>query len=366
MGPTCGPGTDHAPRARMRQSLLPLMALLATSAAAADERPLFIELPHEVLASDVGANGFVVVGSYFYGGGFTWMPTADDISLGGRAANGVSRDGRTIVGDALDANGNENAAIFTGSGWRTLGSIRPGAEACDRLLSSGYGTSGDGRVVVGLAWDGCLIARAFRWEESTGMVDLGSTVPGQSSRASEVSGDGKVVVGFQEDVTGFRMGAIWRDGRQQLVPGPYGLIGEAQAVNRDGSIVAGTGCNPYDTQPSAWRWTVAGVECLPVRRPPSLQPYFYKAIITSMSDDGRVMGGSFTFGLEAESLIWLDGQVHFLKDFLRENGAPEAFRGWVNSGFVTGVSPDGGTLVGYGAGQLNFRGFVVVLPKGVR
>jgi glyceraldehyde-3-phosphate dehydrogenase/erythrose-4-phosphate dehydrogenase len=46
------------------------------------------------------------------------------------------------------------------------------------------------------------LARAFRWEESTGMVDLGSTVPGRSSRADGVSGDGRIVVGFQESALG--------------------------------------------------------------------------------------------------------------------------------------------------------------------
>ena len=54
------------------------------------------------------------------------------------------------------------------------------------LLSSTYGAGADGRVVVGLGWDGCSVARAFRWEESTGMVNLGS-LTGGSTRANGVS-----------------------------------------------------------------------------------------------------------------------------------------------------------------------------------
>jgi hypothetical protein len=85
--------------------------------------------------------------------------------------------------------------------------------------------------------------------------------------------------------------------------------------------------------------------------------------MSSVSDDGRVLGGAYSFGLDSESLIWLDGQVHFLRDYLRANGVTDAFEGWVNTGFVTAVSSDGRTLVGYGAGPRAFQGFMVVLPE---
>jgi len=81
------------------------------------------------------------------------------------------------------------------------------------------------------------------------------------------------------------------------------------------------------------------------------------------SEDGRVIGGALSFGLESESLVWFDGEPFLLKDYLRANGVPDAFRGWVNTGFVLAVTPDGRTLVGYGAGPTNFQGFMVVLPE---
>jgi hypothetical protein len=77
-----------------------------------------------------------------------------------------------------------------------------------------------------------------------------------------------------------------------------------------------------------------------------------------------VIGGAFTFGLDSESLLWLDGEPNFLKDYLRANGYPDAFRGWVNTGFVTSVSADGRTLVGFGAGPNTFQGYLVILPGG--
>jgi probable HAF family extracellular repeat protein len=295
------------------------------------------------------------------------MPTAGTVAIGGTQTNAISLDGKTILGRALDSHGYENAAIWQGGReWRVLGSFTPSAQPCDRLLSGTFGANDDGTVVVGLGWNGCSFARAFRWEESTGMVDLGSTVSGRSSRANNVSGDGRVVVGWQEHTTGFRQGAKWVDRAQEIIRGPSGgFVGEAFAANRDGSLIVGGGCTPEIPEPSAaWTWTVAsGVECFPVQRPPGIPNVPYQTLMLATSDDGRVIGGAFSFGLESQSLIWIDGEGHFLKDYLRANGVPDAFEGWVNTGFVLGVTPDGRTLVGYGAGPRTFQGFMVVLPE---
>ena len=362
----CNP--PHRVNAKRRLALLVLLIPIAPGTAAAAPSkgtPLFIELPREALAADVGAGGFVVAGTYFSGGGFHWMPTSNDTAIGGTQVDAVSRDGKTIVGRAFDDRGYENAAIWTGgTSWRTLGSFSPTAQACDLLLSGAFGASDDGRVVVGLGWDGCKYAHAFRWEESTGMVDLGSTTPGRSSRANNVSGDGRVVVGFQEDATGVRVGAKWVNGAQELIRGPSGPVGEARSANRDGSLIVGGICDFLDPTPSAWTWTAsAGVTCFPVPRPPNLPAPFYQAIMMATSEDGRVIVGAYSFGLESESLIWIDGQVFFLKDYLRANGASNAFDGWVNTGFAAAITPDGRTIVGYGAGRIAFQGYMVVLPE---
>jgi probable HAF family extracellular repeat protein len=350
---------------RAAPALAVLMLQVPAEAAPPRGRPVFIRLPPNALASATGAGGFVVAGTFFSGGAFHWMPASAITDIGGLESKGVSRDGKTIVGDALDQNRLVNAAIWTGGRtWRTLGSVgsqRP----CDLLVSSAYGTSGDGRVVVGLAWDGCGYARAFRWEESTGMTDLGS-LNGLSTRANGVSADGRVVVGWGTHPTGPRLGAQWVDGRQEMIAGPNGPVGEAFAANRDGSLVVGGQCDftRISGPPTAWTWTqAAGVTCLPVERPPWVLPRDYSAFIFGTSDDGRVMGGSLSFGLDAESMVWFDGEVIPLRDYLRANGVPDAFEGWINTGFINGVSPDGRTLVGYGAGPIGFQGFVVVLPE---
>lgn len=326
------------------------------------EKPLFIELPPAALPVDVSGAGFTVVGflqgGSRWGGGFYWMPTTGVVPIGGNSAIAISADGRTIVGRALDEQGRENAAIWMGgTEWRTLGSFSPDAAQCDDLLSGSFGTSDDGRVVVGLGWDGCRFAHGFRWEESTGVVDLGSSVAERSSRANNVSGDGRVIVGWQDGPSGFRQGAMWVDGEQAVFVGPRGPVGEARAANSDGSLVVGQNCDPLEQ--GAWSWTAeTGVVCHPFERPGR----FSIAMMIDTSEDGRVIGGAHSFGPDSEAVLWIDGEPHFLRDYLRANGLPEAFDGWVNTGFITGVSSDGRVLVGWGAAFNAFQGYVVILP----
>jgi hypothetical protein len=169
--------------------LLAMAALVAPTAARAADKALLIELPNQVYPSAVSSD-LTVVGGLGEGGGFYWMPTTGVVYVGGWQALSTSRDGNTIVGEALDANKLKQAGIWQRAiEWRLLGSIAASALPCDDLLSVAIDSSADGRALVGLAWNTCNIARAFRWEESTGMVNLGSTVADRSSRADAISGD---------------------------------------------------------------------------------------------------------------------------------------------------------------------------------
>jgi probable HAF family extracellular repeat protein len=357
---------------RARRVLLTLILIAPALMAGASYEALLIELEPRtrLFPNEVSAAGAVISGTFDGGGGFYWMPTTGVISIGGRSAAAVSRNGRTIVGVATDSGRIEQAAIWVRAAeWRLLGSF-PNAVPCDRDLSSASDTSGDGRVVVGLAWNGCTFARAFRWEESTGMVDLGSSVAGRSSNALGVSGDGRVVVGFQERADGTRQGARWVERRQELIPGPTvvpGFVGEALAANLDGSIVVGRICrfgNPLDQ--SAWVWTTRdGIRCLPA---PALRPSPGPVITVAAngtSDDGRVVGGgqSVAGSNDSNAIIWIDGTPSYLKDYLRANGVPDAFERWINTGEITDVSPDGRILIGYGAPIGGFRGYIVILGE---
>ena len=357
---------------RVTRVLLSLLLLVPAFAVRASDQALLILLEQRdgALPAGVSASGAVVAGALAGLGGFYWMPTTGTVFIGGLGATTVSRDGSTIVGTALDSRNLINAAIWQRAAeWKVLGSFRPEAADCSRSLSSALDTSRDGRVVVGLAWDGCTISHAFRWEESTGMVDLGSSVAGRSSLAAGVSADGKVVVGYQEAATGFRTGAKWTDGKQELLPGPEGFVGTANAANVDGTIVVGRTCSGTAVRPgdanvqSAWVWTrLNGTRCLPAPRfrPTPGPPVNVGANATS--DDGRVIGGEQGIGADdTDAVIWIDQEPFYLKEYLASHGVPNAFATWINTGAITDVSPDGRILVGKGAASGGFRGYIVIL-----
>lgn len=358
---------------RGNRFLLSMMLLAAAGSVRAGDKAFLLELEQrsDALPYAVSATGAIVVGGFSSSGAFYWMPTTGVVDIGGLYASAVSLDGSTIVGSAADSRGTQAAIWQSGRQWRLLGSFT-GAVACDASLSSASGVSRDGKVVVGLAWNGCRFAHAFRWDETGGMKDLGSSVPDRASRADAVSGDGRVVVGYQEDVTGFFRGAQWVDGQQSLFTGPGtgGLVGIAKAANHDGSIVVGRVCNPSALLPSdptfqsAWVWTKTdGLKCLPV---PKLRASPGPAIIAearAVSDDGSVIGGSQNVGgsPDSDAVIWIDRVPYFLKDYLQAHGVPDAFATWVNTGTITDISPDGRVIVGHGAAALGYRGYVVVL-----
>ncbi len=99
---------------------------------------------------------------------------------------------------AKDASGVSTAAIWQdGSNWKTLGGV-PGGQVLDNNLSTAYSVSGDGSVIVGLAWVANARAHGFRWDAHNGMVDLGS-LQGRDSRANIISADGNIIFGWDAD-----------------------------------------------------------------------------------------------------------------------------------------------------------------------
>jgi uncharacterized membrane protein len=363
---------------RLGQALAVLASLGIAEAAPPAGKPVFIQV-QGVAPTSVGQNGFVVAGDFTEGGAFYWMPTSGVTLVGGGQAY-VSRDGQAMVGAVLDQTRIQHAAIWEGGrSWRMLGPLVPNAVPCDQSASFAMATSGDGRVVVGAGWYGtdpansCDLFTAFRWEESTGYV-LMPTLTGDYTRAHAVSADGRVVVGIDAAASGLWRGVKWVDGRHELIQGPLGEVVSAWAVNRDGTLIAGSGCTvdlPRQP-PSAWSWTAAGgVVCHTAEPPPWVRwvrGNNYNTYIYAASDDGRVLAGSIQFdvaGGEEESVIWFDGEPIYLRDYLRENGYPDAFEDHANTGRVTAVSPDGRVLVGHNGGvfgAINRNGFIVILP----
>ena len=243
-------------------------------------------------ASGVNYDGTVVVGD----DGtelFMWTEQNGAMTIGGVAPQGyggrpdVSADGSKVAGTSINpSSGLGELSIYdVDSGlWTNLGGI---GGSSGSSTSSSWGISQDGTSIVGLGWVNAGSAHAIQWTAATGMVDLGSTVSGSSSRANDCNGDGSVVVGWQDSTTGFRQGAIWVNGVQQLLTHPGGGASEAGCVSFDGTFVGGSGnsSNNYE----AWRYnTNTGMENIgpaPVNG--------WRGATTGLSDDGSVVVGFY-------------------------------------------------------------------------
>lgn len=119
------------------------------------------------------------------------------------------------------------------------GGQTPGFQGLGQMPGAVYGTyanevSGDGRVVVGYAWVSSQFTRAFRWSLTGGYADLGAP-EGGGSEATGASFDGSAVVGHSE-TPGFVHNAFYwtvASGMQAL---PFY---EFSALSEDGGTAVG-------------------------------------------------------------------------------------------------------------------------------
>ena len=195
----------------------------------------------------------------------------------------------------------------TNDEWTVLGSFDV---PVDGNLSSGYNISEDGSTVVGSAYveptpgEPGLAVHATAWTQTDGLVDLGSlyTNINRSTRANAISGDGNVIVGWQ-DFNGPWKSAVWRkDANGNWLPNEYLLVdpngdptdefnqlGECSAISADGNWIGGRG--DYANNGEPWIWSEAsGYTSLGTLAPGST------GNVTGINHDGSIVIGYFQIG----------------------------------------------------------------------
>lgn len=319
------------------------MAVAIAAAPVANAAPTLTPVgPLDTNVLGMSADGSVLVGTPIFGGyAFRWTREGGTENLGGIGGNvQISRDGTAIAANVL-VDGNPEAGLWLGGqNWRPLGGL--GTSGCPDFSDS-YGINGDGSVVVGLGWDGCE-AYGFRWQDSTGMVNLGS-LEGTSSRANAVSADGSVIVGWDSAETGEWRGVRWVNGVESLLATPGGaFLGSANAVSADGSVIVGGEAGKGPTHNKAYVWTAQRGGIVIGMLPSDDQ--LAGAYAFAVSDDGRVVGGA-SGAQKRDAFVWTPTTGIFkLQDYLVDLGV-QGLDNWVLD-TVTAISSDGRTIAGWG------------------
>jgi hypothetical protein len=279
----------------------------------------------------------------------------------------ATKDLATGISATLRISAMHGVPVFAGifseaDGWRDL--VSPYPAGCDPDLAGAFDLSADGKVAVGILWNGCH-AEAFRWVDTGGKSALtpleiiGSSGNGApTNRATVISDDGKITAGFAESGALDRTPARWtEDGKGKLLdPSNLDTPGEVLSISADGASLAGiTG---YD----GFRWTEAG-GYVPLERLATSLPSD-KTFPNAIAASGELIFGGVgdAFSGVPVAFVWTAAAgSRSLQDLVVANGlvVPEGYA-LTN---VLAASADGTILLGLvSTPTLGSKSFVLKLP----
>lgn len=329
-----------------------MLALGLAAPAAAGELFLLGLVPYSY-AYNASADGSVVAGSdplgCWYWTRDTWVVRIEGSLAFGNGVGGyaaVTADGSTIMCPTLVPNkeGLEKAEVAT---WdralntfdTSVGSLGP---HCDISRSSGWAMSPDASYICGLVWDAGCSAKGFVYERATDTINLLPTAYFfKPTRGNDVSNDGSVVCGWNDDYVGFRQGCVWtRNASGQYVPTLLNTgvatqkLREASCVSGNGQWVYGQG-SPNIANGAPYRWSSAtGYQA--IGGAPGGEGY-----VNFANNDGSVLLTNFPSGC----YLWISGRGYVpVREWAAENGVTYGEE-WFLKGF--GMTEDALTITGY-------------------
>lgn len=334
----------------MKRLLIALSLLALAGGALAQESVTFEMLDVPVqgtwIAASTSFDGSRIAGNF---GGDIWLyENGAWVHLGAghqfSSSVGIAADGASVISTAADDEGITHPAVWReADGWATtLLPAIPGYEPCDNSYGSGYALSQDGAIAVGLGWNVCS-GVAYMWTAADGARDIGPV------RASNISADGSVIVGFDHHPTyGYRVPAYWRHDHG-TVTGPILIadedgLGEVYDALPDGSMICGeyNDGTMWDTQ--AFVYTEAdGIRLLGTVEP--LDTHGSKAI--AMAVDGKIVGVSGEGGPWGfqQGFLYREGEgMQYLWDYLLNNGAD--IPAGIYPIYILDLAGDGSLIVG--------------------
>lgn len=271
----------------------------------------------------------------------------------------ISADGKFVAGTITNPeNEKDEMGLYSveTSSWKYLGGL---SGSGDTTKSVAWNISDDGAAVVGLGYSEDNTAHAIIWTEENGIVDLGTTVAGRTSRANAVNADKTIVVGRQDIDNGSLTGVYWENGVQHSITVNGANIEAITDVSADGkTMISGGFPNPV-----VWNMDTGATEIV-IPADAGILP---KGIASGISADGKTVVGyyySFFAGPYGGSgFIWTkEAGLIKLDDYVANLGLD-------NNGisFIAPlcISPDGKYIGGIGMNTAENKlvGFVIELPE---
>jgi probable HAF family extracellular repeat protein len=259
-------------------------------------------------------------------------------------ANGVSGDGRVMIGSAYFGDEASYAFHYTNGILTNLG-LLPGQGGSDRSYAED--ATYDGSVIVGSSGN-----QAVRWDH--GVIEgLGFLLGETTSWASVVSDNGSVVAGRSGG-----KGFIWKNNMMTPIDilTNYDRI-SITGISDSGERVIGY-CSPNSmTRHEAFYWEngkTIGLGDLPGGD--------LNSAASDISADGSIIIGRGKTGAGYRAFIWDD--VHGIRDL---KGVLETNYGLNLSDWILetagSISPDGKTIMGTGVGPNGSASWMVVIPE---
>ena len=325
-------------------------------------------------AFDSSANGTVVAGQdnvhYWYWTKDTWVVALEESVPPGQGIGGnpcITTDGAVMTCSTLvDLNGvskaeatlyNINTVVYDPA----VGSL---GFNCDAERDGAWGMNPTASFVCGLIWNSGCAASGFVWDSATDTIKLMPTKYFfKPTRANDISDDGTVVAGWNDDYNGWRQACVWvknSSGNYIATVLTNGLatptkLSEAGVVSGNGVWLAGEGRSSIDGG-APWRWSPAtGYQSL------GTQPVAGVGGATAINADGSkilcYMGVAAALG---EGYIWIQGRGYVaMEDYAAEFGVtmPEGVR----LALPLSISADELTITGTARGPFGTSPFVLDL-----
>ncbi|MGL4769441.1 MAG: autotransporter domain-containing protein [Plesiomonas shigelloides] len=269
------------------------------------------------------------------------------VDLGGNPYSdmlALSSSGNIAVGFiATPANNNQAGAWTVSHGLIAL----PIPFAQTEGMSNAQGVSSDGRYIVGYVMpENSSLMQGVLWTDASNLTYLTPLAPGADYYANGISADGSIVVGTASDQHNNEHAVYWDRAANTIhdlgsLNHSSSQFSNAIAANHDGSVIVGSSTNDAGMT-QGFRWTAkTGIVELPSLSGTSQAK--------GISDTGRIIGSSINAKNENRAVYWEDNQIKDLGTLRTDN------RGYSSA---QDISATGKVIVGSADSDTQRTGFI--------